>query len=155
MSADSPPGSPALRASDAEREHHVELLREHAGEGRLSLDELSERLDRAYAARTRGELTALLEDLPATRVPAERRGRAVRARHDLRGHVVAYALVNLLLVGVWAATGADYFWPIWPILGWGIGVASHASETLRGRPLLGAGCSGRSRSRSRAPGRAA
>ena len=42
---------PDLRASDAEREHHVELLREHAAQGRLTVDELDERLDRVYAAR--------------------------------------------------------------------------------------------------------
>ena len=47
---------PDLRASDAEREHHAELLREHAAQGRLTVDELDERLDRVYAARTVGEL---------------------------------------------------------------------------------------------------
>jgi eukaryotic-like serine/threonine-protein kinase len=44
--------------------------------------------------------------------------------------------VNVMLVGIWAASGAGYFWPIWPILGWGIGVGSHGAPLLatRGAP---------------------
>ena len=121
-----------LRASDAEREHHVELLREHAGEGRLTPEELSERLDRAYEARTRGELSAVLDDLPAIRPARDRVARAARDRAGFYSHLTTYLLVNLMLIGIWAATGAGYFWPVWPLLGWGIGVASHASETFLG-----------------------
>jgi hypothetical protein len=36
----------------------------------------------------------------------------------------------VLLVLIWAVTGAAYFWPIWPILGWGIGVLSHAAAVM-------------------------
>ncbi|MGB2711297.1 MAG: DUF1707 domain-containing protein, partial [Conexibacter sp.] len=43
-----------LRASDAERERTATLLREHCASGRLSTDELDERLGAAYAARTVG-----------------------------------------------------------------------------------------------------
>jgi len=42
-------------------------------------------------------------------------------------HLTAYLLVNLLLVGIWAASGGGYFWPVWPILGWGIGLAAHGA----------------------------
>jgi hypothetical protein len=42
----------------------VELLRNHAGEGRLELDELEQRVEAALGARTRGELDGLLADLP-------------------------------------------------------------------------------------------
>lgn len=52
-----------LRASDADRERTVELLRDAAADGRLTLEEHSERTDRAYAARTLGELTELTTDL--------------------------------------------------------------------------------------------
>ena len=38
-----------------------------------------------------------------------------------------------LLVVIWALTGAGYFWPIWPMLGWGIGVLSHAAPVMRSR----------------------
>jgi ketosteroid isomerase-like protein len=57
--------APATRASDAEREATVARLRSAAGEGRLGLDELAERLDAALAAVTRAELEPLTADLPA------------------------------------------------------------------------------------------
>jgi hypothetical protein len=53
-----------MRASDQEREAAVGVLRAAAHEGRLDTDELEERVARAYAAKTRGELTALVDDLP-------------------------------------------------------------------------------------------
>ena len=55
---------PDIRASDAERERVATELRGHAAEGRLDVDELDERLQQAYAARTRGDLdklTAIIE----------------------------------------------------------------------------------------------
>jgi hypothetical protein len=58
--------TPALRASDAERERTVELLRTHAVDGRLTLEEFADRIDKAYAARTRDELDELGRDLPET-----------------------------------------------------------------------------------------
>lgn len=53
-----------LRVSDAEREHVGELLQRAVGQGRLTVDEFSERMAAAMAARTRGELNAVLVDLP-------------------------------------------------------------------------------------------
>jgi Domain of unknown function (DUF1707)/Cell wall-active antibiotics response 4TMS YvqF len=58
------------RASDAEREATVVRLREAAAEGRLTVEELSERIDAAYAATTAAELEPLTADLPATTRPA-------------------------------------------------------------------------------------
>jgi hypothetical protein len=60
---DEPSAVPALRASDADREHTAEVLRRAAGEGRLTVDELDERLHQAFAARTRAELEALVADV--------------------------------------------------------------------------------------------
>ena len=58
--------SPAgLRASHADRDRVIELLRVAAGDGRLTAEELDERLEAALTARTRGELAALTTDLPA------------------------------------------------------------------------------------------
>jgi hypothetical protein len=54
----------AARAADADREAVAERLRIAAGEGRIDLAELDERLDRAYAAKTYGQLRALVGDLP-------------------------------------------------------------------------------------------
>ncbi|WP_079152406.1 DUF1707 SHOCT-like domain-containing protein [Streptomyces sp. RTd22] len=65
---DRPGGSPAraseMRASDAEREHIAEVLRDAVAEGRLDMEEFGERLDAAYAARTHAELEPLIRDLP-------------------------------------------------------------------------------------------
>jgi hypothetical protein len=55
---------PALRISDAERERVVRTLGEHHAVGRLTYDEFVERMDRAYDARTHGELDVLTADLP-------------------------------------------------------------------------------------------
>jgi hypothetical protein len=59
-----------LRASDAEREHVIDLLQRAVGQGMLDLDEFSERADAVLTATTRSELNAVLLDLPDL-VPAE------------------------------------------------------------------------------------
>lgn len=64
-----PPNGPELRASHADRDAVVDLLREAAGEGRLELDELEERVERALGARTYGELAPLTADLPGRHTP--------------------------------------------------------------------------------------
>jgi hypothetical protein len=56
---------PRIRASDDDRDRTAALLREHHAVGRLTAEEFSERLDRAYAATTVGDLDELLADLPA------------------------------------------------------------------------------------------
>ena len=124
------PEAPDLLASDAERDRHAEWLREHAAQGRIAVEELSQRLDRAYAARTRRELAALVRDLPAIPAPRERGEPEDRGRRELRGHLISFVLVNLLLVGIWAMTGGGYFWPVWSLLGWGVGLVAHASEAF-------------------------
>jgi hypothetical protein len=116
-----------LRASDADRERVADRLRAAAGEGRLTPDELEERVERALSARTDAELEPLVSDLPA---PVGRRPPPARRVWDSE-HVRAYVAVNVMLIAIWALTGAGYFWPIWPILGWGVGVVADAGR-LRG-----------------------
>jgi Domain of unknown function (DUF1707)/Cell wall-active antibiotics response 4TMS YvqF len=53
-----------MRVSDAEREATLKMLGDHASVGRLSMDELEERCDRALTVQTRGELAAVTSDLP-------------------------------------------------------------------------------------------
>jgi Domain of unknown function (DUF1707) len=67
----------AIRASDGDREAVAARLNEAVGDGRLTLQEFSQRLDRAYAARTRGDLAPLTADLTATD-PARGPGRLRR-----------------------------------------------------------------------------
>jgi hypothetical protein len=65
VTGDSPSGETDVRSSDAEREATALQLRDAAGEGRLTLEELAQRIEAAYSARTRGELARLVADLPA------------------------------------------------------------------------------------------
>ncbi|HXZ73963.1 MAG TPA: DUF1707 domain-containing protein [Streptosporangiaceae bacterium] len=55
---------PKIRASDADRDRAAADLREHLAAGRLTTEEFDERLDKAYAAKTLGELDDLMTDLP-------------------------------------------------------------------------------------------
>lgn len=87
----------SLRASDSDREQVAERLRYAMAEGRLSGDELEQRLEVLYAARTYGELDAVLADLPVNRSLGRPR---VRLGH-LIGAVSAVAMV-LVVLGVLA-----------------------------------------------------
>ena len=120
-----PPAEPeaGLRVSDRERERVVELLSEHAAEGRLTLEELDARTEAAHTARTRSELAELMADLPASDGGGRTASGAARApRSRPSRQLVAFVAVNLVLVAVWALSGGGYFCPIWPMLGWGLGL---------------------------------
>ncbi|MDQ6729960.1 MAG: DUF1707 domain-containing protein [Actinomycetota bacterium] len=113
-------GGRALRASDADREQLITELNGHTVAGRLSTDELEERLRAAYAARTTGELEDLRRDLPAT---PERRDAASRARRaQLTRRLIqetgGAAGLFVLCVVIWAASGAHHgqFWPGWVLI---------------------------------------
>lgn len=117
---------PAVRASDAERESAVTQLREHASAGRLDVEELEQRIGAAYGARTHGELAALLGDLPA-RAPARR---VVSARRS-HGHEWRSLLqVSVVLIAIWAFSGAGYFWPAWVMVWWGFALALKSGPRL-------------------------
>jgi Domain of unknown function (DUF1707)/Cell wall-active antibiotics response 4TMS YvqF len=79
VAEDQPSGEIDVRASDADREATMARLRDAAGEGRLTLEELAQRIEAADGARTRGELAVLEADLPAAEprrrppTPARRR----------------------------------------------------------------------------------
>jgi uncharacterized protein YndB with AHSA1/START domain len=98
-----------LRASDAERSATVDVLRRHHAEGRLDTTELEERIERCYAAKTRGELDALTADLPGSR----RRGRESRRS---RGLIFPFPLLPIaLIVAVAVTTHAHVLWLIFPL----------------------------------------
>lgn len=122
-----------IRPSDAEREEIVSQLRAHAGDGRLDVEELERRVARAYSTTTRRGLVEMVRDLP--RPARERRDHTHGLGHAaFEGHVRTYLAVMALLVVIWALTGMGYFWPIWPMLGWGIGVFSDGSARRALRP---------------------
>lgn len=132
------PHESRLRVSDSDRERVADLLRQHYGAGRLSEEELSERIESVYGVRTMSELEAVTADLPSPREGGRRRGGALEA--SVRIHLTVYIVVNVFLIAIWAASGGGYFWPVWPILGWGIAVGCHAAPLLarRASPREGA-----------------
>jgi hypothetical protein len=122
------------RVGDQDRHRTAGLLSDAAAAGLLTLDELDQRLAGAWAASTGRQLTALETDLPTElRSARDRREAAMRtrdaARAGLAAHLTSYAAVMVLLLVVWlvggVTQGAWYPWPIWPALGWGIGVVGH------------------------------
>ena len=58
----------------------------------------------------------------------ERAVRRLKKQADFRVHVLVYVLVNTFLVVIWVWTGMAFFWPIFPIFGWGIGVGVNALD---------------------------
>ncbi|HVD58715.1 MAG TPA: DUF1707 domain-containing protein [Thermoleophilaceae bacterium] len=104
--------SESTRAADADRERIVERLHAAAVEGRLNADELEARLEAALSASTYLELDQVVADLPAQTAAM---GSARRPPQ-----LGAFAATSILLLAIWALTGMGYFWPVWPILGWGL-----------------------------------
>jgi len=111
-----------LRASDEERDRAAAEIRAHFAAGRLSDEELNERLDAIYKARTQGDLRTLRSDLPALAgTPDPARAELAERRRKLRRDLIQQtggAFVPFLICTViWAFSGADgSFWPIWVAL---------------------------------------
>ncbi|MBI2704567.1 MAG: 2TM domain-containing protein [Actinobacteria bacterium] len=61
--------------------------------------------------------------------------RRLKAKKGLQANLVSYVVINAFLVAIWAVSGRGYFWPIWVILGWGIGLAMHAWSVYGARPI--------------------
>ncbi len=59
----------------------------------------------------------------------------LKDKRDFKNHAATYLIVNALLVVIWAVSGQGDFWPIWPILGWGIGLALNAWTAYFQRPI--------------------
>lgn len=104
-----------LRVGDREREDTVDMLREHAAAGRLDPEELEERLEAAYRARTQVDLDRLTYDLPARQALPVKRERSLPA--DARRLIYGALAADVLAVAIWAASGAEgdwqEFWPKW------------------------------------------
>lgn len=59
----------------------------------------------------------------------------LKARRDFKTHVAAYLIVNAMLVAIWALSGAGYFWPVWALAGWGVGLAFNAWGVYVQKPI--------------------
>jgi ferric-dicitrate binding protein FerR (iron transport regulator) len=99
----SPSDVPSVRIGTAEREAAASALSEHFAAGRLDQDELEERLDRAYAAKTGADLEPLFQDLPRPGLPATTH-EPERAASPRRPNVRAALLIAVLVFAVvWVA----------------------------------------------------
>ncbi|HZU60680.1 MAG TPA: DUF1707 domain-containing protein [Solirubrobacteraceae bacterium] len=106
-----------LRVSDQERDQVAGSLREHFAAGRITQDELNDRVQAAYAARTQRQLQALLGDLPALPVSQQQlRAELAERRHHLQRRLLqeagGAATPFVICTIIWMATGAQGgFWP--------------------------------------------
>ena len=114
--------SSELRVSDQQREQAAQELREHFAAGRLTEDELDERVQRAYAARTEQELRAVRADLPQLPLsPREQKAALVARRRQLQRRLIQETGGGICLVvvcvAIWVSSGAHgQFWPIWVVV---------------------------------------
>jgi hypothetical protein len=148
MSTTTAPTATSVRAGDRDRERTANQLGQALSQGYLAMDEYEARLQATFAAHTTAELRQLLTDLPLTHLrrsdPQRHAARRRAARLGVRIHLGTYLAMVVIVLTVWLAVGltagAWYFWPIWPILGAGIGLASHAIPVRLAVPGL---CHGR------------
>jgi hypothetical protein len=130
-----------MRAADADRERFAARLRQALDEGRLTLDELDERLRDVYASRTFGDLDRLVADLPTVAYERSRLAQVSPAglpqpvppsRHEENPKLPVWlsvswrvwlvvVSVNLVIWFLVSLSNADpaYFWPMWVAGPWG------------------------------------
>jgi hypothetical protein len=136
---------PRIRASDEDRDRTATLLREHHAAGRLTPEEFNERLDKAFAAKTVGELDDLLSDLPGIdlyRLPSHglSRGQTPGSSSALAAMASAgmasrphgrvspawgaawgsWLSVSTILIVIWVIGGMGYPWFAWIAGPWGL-----------------------------------
>ena len=134
---------PHMRAADSDRATVAAALGRAMADGRLTLEEYEERVGRAYAARTYGELAGLTADLPSPPQPAPA-PRPVRppaptgacapawGRSSYGGIWRAWVTTAVIVTGIWLMTsiGSGHpipFWPFWVIGPWGLVLLSRTA----------------------------
>ena len=154
-----------LRVGDADREHVVAVLGQHLALGHLTVHELENRLDTAYAARTRGELDAVLADLPAIGPPRPQpspppppqprpspSAGSPWTREASWASWAPWVLTGAICLLIWLATSVAhghplYFWPIWVIGPWGAVLLAHAARARIRRSIRPTDCESGARPR--------
>jgi hypothetical protein len=137
---------PNLRAADTDRAAVAAALGRALSDGRLTVEEYDERLAKAYAAKTYGELDQLTTDLPRSG-PAPAAAEAPRPApsgscppagwsRGRRSVWASWLTTAIIVTGIWLATSIsngrpDHFWPIWVIVPWG---AVLLARTITGAP---------------------
>lgn len=108
-----------VRVSDQQRERTAQDIREHYAAGRLTDDELNQRVDAVYRAQTEDQLRALRGDLPALPPsPAQQKAALVARRGQLQRRLIQQTGGGLglfvLCTIIWLMSGAHgQFWPVW------------------------------------------
>jgi hypothetical protein len=140
----------SIRISDADREAVATALGQNAAEGRLTLQELDERLDRVYGAKTYAELGPVLVDLPPSANAGASDGRARGGRRTRRAGSrpprSRYVMLSALCWAIWGISVAvssqhnlEGLWPLWLTVPCGLALlrrrpASSGRENDTGRP---------------------
>lgn len=131
------PGTGRVRSSTAERERTASILRAAAETGLLTLDESDERMATCYQSQYRDQLAPLLADLPehgrglVPPDPDEEAARRHAAPDDLGRHAGVVVVIGAVLVGIWAISGAGFFWPAWPLGFLALTLVFHARHRAR------------------------
>lgn len=133
-------GREEMRAGDSDRQAVADKLKLALDEGRLDLAEYDERLQKAYAAKTYGDLDGLLDDLPATSVtpraatapasaaasPPEPRRTGQLVRATLGGFGGIFVVTTVIwFVSSLGSGHFGYFWPVWILIPMAFGLVGH------------------------------
>ena len=70
--------------------------------------------------------------IPQSEGLRDRAVKRLKKKSDFRIHLLIYVMVNIFLVVIWAMTGAGFFWTVFSIVGWGIGVVANAWDAYGG-----------------------
>jgi hypothetical protein len=140
-----------LRASDSDRDRVAERLRNATAEGRILAEELEERLGTVFAARTYGELDAVVSDLP---VPHERRKSTPLWVKATIGLAILLAVIAVLAVVALMVLGLASAWLLWLFVAWGCFGRQHGGGRFgpRGHSRADARALHRAGAGARAPG---
>ncbi len=142
-------GRDEMRAGDSDRQAVADKLKQALDEGRLDLAEYDERLQRAYAAKTYGDLKGLLDDLPTATLPeraaatepaataapvpqlsSARTGQLVRAWLGGFGGVFVLGTVIWLVTSIGSGE-LRYFWPMWLLIPMALGALGRFGQNRR------------------------
>ena len=126
-------GREGMRAGDSDRQRVADQLKSALDEGRLDLNEYDERVQRAYSARTYGDLEGLLDDLPGTvpvqhaqvqphaaaaaPQPVEVKKDGHAGRHTFGSALTAFLVCTVIwAISSFSSGHAYYFWPAWVLI---------------------------------------
>jgi hypothetical protein len=118
-----------IRAADSDREQVAARVQRASAEGRLTLAETEERLGGVYAAKYLDELAGFTADLPPEQTPVRRFPPALRV------HAAIVAVLSVLLVLRWVASGVPFFWPAVPMFWLALSLVVHAAFRARRRAV--------------------